>query len=72
MDNIALKYSFLDSFSKQEVMDFIDFLLTKNRNKIQNTSEYQQQLLSISAWDEESLQLIEQNNHLKSWEAKTW
>jgi hypothetical protein len=72
MDNIALKYSFLDSFSKQEVMDFIDFLLTKNRNKTQNTSEYQQQLLSISAWDEESLQIIEQNNHLKSWEAKTW
>ena len=73
MDNLTLKYNLLDNFSKQEVLDFVEFLLSKkNKKSTLTTSNYQKDLLSISNWDEETLKQLEQNNHFNSWQPKTW
>lgn len=40
MNELLLKFSQLNDFQRQEVLDFINFLLTKSRQKHQATEEH--------------------------------
>jgi hypothetical protein len=53
MTDLALKYNLLDTTAKKEVLDFMDFLLTKatKSKKTINTS-YKKKILKVSVWND--------------------
>ena len=54
MDSGILKYNLLGSFEKKEVLDFIEFLLTKKQPpKEPAISDYKNKILSVSTWSED-------------------
>jgi ribulose kinase len=54
MSELLLKFNQLNDFQRQEVMDFLDFLLTKENQKQQNAANYQQKIQEVPVWEEEA------------------
>ncbi|GAA4412496.1 hypothetical protein GCM10023187_39680 [Nibrella viscosa] len=62
MSELLIKYNSLDDEAKQEVADFIDFLLEKKgRKKPFDSEAYRQKLLNTSVWPEEEVLQMEEN-----------
>ena len=48
MTDLALKYNLLDNDSKKEVLDFVDFLLTKETNSKKSPKvAYKKKILEV-------------------------
>ena len=64
MSELELKYNLLDPDAKKEVLDFIDFLLTKDR-KSKNSSKtaYKRKILKVSVWNDSDINEIIQNHN---------
>ena len=65
MSELILKYNSLDAFRKQELLDFLEFLLHKKHNAIQhnsNISEYKQKILKVGVWSERDTESISNNS----------
>ena len=74
MTDLALKYNLLDTSSKREVLDFMDFLLTKETklNKPLKTN-YKKKILKVSVWNDSDIELMFQNQQkLNQWKAQEW
>ena len=54
MSELLLKFNQLDAFHQQEVLDFVNFLLTRENQKQQTAADYQQNLQegSVEAGEE--------------------
>jgi hypothetical protein len=64
MTDIALKYYQLDSSSKKEVVDFLDFLLARNVKSTKNRmTDYKKKILKVSVWSDSDINLMIQNPH---------
>lgn len=51
MSDISIKYSLLNKTAKQEILDFIDFLLSKGKTEKQTSlSAYKKKILQVSTW----------------------
>jgi len=62
MTDIALKYYQLDSSSKKEVVDFLDFLLARNVKSTKNRmTDYKKKILKVSVWSDSDINLMIQN-----------
>ena len=74
MSDISIKYSFLNQTAKQEIINFIDFLLSKGETKKQNTlSAYKKKILQVSTWKKSDLKIFEENKKLFSqWKTEKW
>ncbi len=74
MDASLLKYNLLNSFEKEEVRDFIDFLFNKKKQEPKSEpSEYKNKLLSVSIWSDKDIKEFESNNKLfDRWLPATW
>jgi hypothetical protein len=60
MNELILKYNLLDAFGKQEVMDFLEFLVQKKQKNIQvSVSDYKQKISQVSVWTEENISKID-------------
>jgi len=69
----TLKYSLLDAFEKKEVSDFIDFLFSRKQHNKEETSGYQEQILSVTTWSDEDIKVFEENRKLfNKWRPTTW
>jgi hypothetical protein len=56
MTDLALKYNLLDTSSKREVLDFMDFLLTKGtKSKKPIKSDYKKKILKVSVWKDSDI-----------------
>lgn len=66
MDEILVKYNSLDENAKKEVLDFMDFLLSKTgvTNKKSNLA-YKDKILSVSVWSDDDLKIFEENKKLQ-------
>ncbi len=65
MTDISAKYSLLDKTSKQEINDFIDFLLSKKRtHKETYLSDYKKKILSVSVWSDADIKLFKEESFL--------
>lgn len=64
----------LDENAKQEVNDFMDFLLSKQKEKRNNSlSEYKKRILSVSVWSDSDIQVFKENQKLfNSWTIEEW
>jgi hypothetical protein len=74
MTDLALKYNLLDTSAKREVLDFMDFLLTK-KTKIKKSakSDYKKKILKVSVWSDSDIDLMIQNQQkLNQWKAQDW
>jgi hypothetical protein len=62
MTDIALKYYQLDSSSKKEVVDFLDFLLARNvKSTKHRMTDYKKKILKVSVWSDSDINLMIQN-----------
>jgi hypothetical protein len=62
MTDLALRYNLLDSASKKEVLDFMEFLLTKEtKSKKPVSDDYKKKILKVSVWNESDIDLMIQN-----------
>lgn len=62
MSDFLLKYSLLNKSAKQEINDFIDFLLSKK--DVKNNfilSDYKKRILNVSTWTENDLKIFKEN-----------
>ncbi|HEY4789426.1 MAG TPA: hypothetical protein VIH57_25420 [Bacteroidales bacterium] len=74
MTDLALKYNLLDPAAKKEVLDFMDFLLTKKtKSKKSVGTSYKKKILKVSVWNDSDIDIIIQNQQkLNQWKAQEW
>jgi hypothetical protein len=63
MNELLLKYNRLDAFSKQELMDFLEFLIQKKANvaKAEQKMTYKEKILHVSTWSDEDIEEMQRN-----------
>jgi hypothetical protein len=62
MTDLALKYNLLDNSARKEVLDFIDFLLTKEKKSMKHgRNDYKKKILKVSVWSDSDIDLMIQN-----------
>ncbi len=69
MNELLIKYESLDSVLQQQVLSFVNYLLSVNKTaKPINISDYKKKLLNIFTWEEEDIEVFEQNKkYFKQW-----
>ena len=70
MDELLLKYKRLDSLSKKQLLNFLDFLLGKQAKKQPdfNMESYRKKLLKVSIWSKDDISAMKQNaSHFNNW-----
>lgn len=74
MCNIVLKYNSLSKTAKQEVNDFMDFLLSKQKlHKTNPLSEYKNKILQVSQWTSADVKIFDENQILfNQWKPQEW
>lgn len=74
MSELELKYNLLDPIARQEVLDFIDFLLTKGKKtKNLSNSVYKKKILNVSVWSESDIdEMIQNQQKFDQWKAPEW
>ena len=74
MNDIAIKYNKLNKIRRQELNDFLDFLLSLQKNDKKNLlTGYKKRILCVSTWSDEDCKLIEENQKaFNLWKIQEW
>lgn len=75
MTDIVLKYSLLNNSARNQVNDFLDFLLQKQREKGNNSlSSYKKKILGVTTWSDSDIEAFQVNQKLlnSSWKPEKW
>lgn len=74
MTDLALKYNLLDNAAKKEVLDFVDFLLTKEtKSKKPLKAAYKKKILKVSVWSDLDIDIMVQNQQkFNQWNIQEW
>ena len=74
MSDIVVKYNRLNKIARQEVNDFMDFLLNKQiTNKSNFLKPYKNKILNVSIWSDSDLKIFDENQKLfNQWRAQKW
>lgn len=74
MADIILKYNLLNKTARQEVNDFISFLLSKQKkNEKSSKSAYKKNILNVSTWTDSDLIIFQKNrNQFNQWKIQEW
>ena len=65
MSEIVVKYNKLDKIARQELNDFMDFLLSKQKNaNPMLLSNYKNKILNVSVWSDSDLKVFDENQKL--------
>ncbi|MBK7406623.1 MAG: hypothetical protein IPL49_18130 [Saprospirales bacterium] len=74
MDEISVKFGLLDPIKRQEILDFLDFLLSKQKKERAGSfKSYKEQILQVSTWSEEDISAVQTNSKkLSQWQAPEW
>ena len=62
MTDLVLKFNLLDKDSRREVLDFLDFLLTKNLKSPPKISVYKEKILKVSVWNDADMVIFKRIN----------
>lgn len=72
MGDLLSKFEMLDNASKQQLLDYLDFLLSKTRKKF-SYEAYRKRILTVGTWTDEDIKPIEEANQLiDNWNIKGW
>ncbi len=74
MDEFLIKLGLLDSIKRQEILNFLDFLLNKQKKEREgNFKSYKEQILEVSTWNEEDVAEINASGKkLDQWQVPEW
>ncbi len=75
MGDLLSKFELLDAEGKQQVLDYLDFLLSKKKKKKAkfDVKSYRESLLKVAAWSDEDITPIEEARQLlNNWKVKEW
>lgn len=74
MSDIVVKYNRLNKFARKEVIDFMDFLLSKQKTtKTSFLSNYKSKILNVSVWSETDVRIFDENRKLfNQWGVPEW
>ena len=74
MSDIVVKYNRLNKSARQEVNDFMDFLLSKQKtSKSALLSAYKNKILSISTWSESDMKTFNESKKMfDQWQVQDW
>lgn len=74
MSDIVVKYNSLSKIARQEVNDFMDFLLSKQKsNNPKFLSTYKNKILKVSKWSDADLKIFDENQKLfNQWGVQEW
>jgi len=74
MSEIVVKYNKLDKTARQELNDFMDFLLSKQKNtNLMSLSAYKSKILNVSVWSDSDLKVFDENQKLfNNWKVQEW
>ena len=74
MDDLVLRFGMLEPLKRQELLDFLDFLLSKQKKERKHIfKDYKEKLLQVSTWSKEDIKNMEtEANKLNQWKAPEW
>ncbi|MEM0993362.1 MAG: hypothetical protein AAF806_27735 [Bacteroidota bacterium] len=74
MSDLKLKYNLLDNSAQREVLNFIDFLLSKKKKQSSTDwAAYRQRILKIPVWSDEDIEFMEvQSKRMNQWKIEEW
>ena len=74
MNELLVKYNALSPEVQQEVNDFLDFMLSKYKDKKPfDIKAWKEKIKGIPAWSEEDLKIFEENSKLfGQWKTEEW
>lgn len=74
MSKIEIKYNKLNNARRRELNDFLDFLLSRQKNEMKKSlTDYKKKILSVSTWSDEDCRQIEENqNAFNQWKIQEW
>ena len=74
MTDIVVKYNSLNKTARQEVNDFMDFLLSRQKSiKADLQTAYKTKILGVSVWSDTDCKFFEENqNLLNQWRVPEW
>ena len=65
MSDVLLKYKLLNKSARQEVNDFLDFLLSKQKTeKNKPVTAYKKKILNVSTWSESDLNVFKESDKM--------
>ena len=74
MSAIVVKYNRLDKTARQELNDFMDFLLSKQKkDQPILLTTYKNKILNVSVWSDSDLKVFDKNEKLfNNWKVQEW
>ena len=74
MDELTVKFGMLEPFRRKELMDFLDFLLSKQTEEKKNSlTTYKERILQVSIWSEEDIAEINSSQkNAWQWQVPEW
>lgn len=74
MSDIVVKYNRLNKTARQELNDFMDFLLSKQKtDKPIFLTTYKNKILNVSIWSDSDLKIFDENQKLfNQWRVQEW
>lgn len=74
MDELIIKFGLLDPLRRQEILDFLDFLLSKQQEeKAESFDSYKTSILKVSTWSEEDIEAMQANSKkMNTWQVPEW
>jgi len=75
MSDLVVKYNRLNKTARQEVNDFMDFLLSKQNTNKTNLpgGTYKDKILGVSIWADSDLKIFDENQKLfNQWRVQEW
>ena len=74
MNEILEKYNALSPERQREVDDFLDFMLSKSKDKkLIDMKSWKEKIKGVSVWSEEDVKVFEENRKLfNQWTTEKW
>jgi hypothetical protein len=74
MNDIAIKYNRLSKTAKQELDDFLDFLLSRQKVEVKKVlTTYKKKILAVSEWTDDDCTIFEENQKkFSQWKIQNW
>lgn len=74
MTDLTLKFNLLEPDAKRQVLDFMEFLLSKKmKSEEPVNTDYKKKILKVSVWSDADIDLIIQNQqNINQWKAQEW
>ncbi|MBE0638380.1 MAG: hypothetical protein IH598_07665 [Bacteroidales bacterium] len=74
MNDLTLKFNLLEPDARKQVLDFIEFLLSKElKSQDSVQSDYKKKILEVSVWSDADVDLMIQNQqNFNQWKAQEW